>query len=55
MAAAAISPSVVKGVRPKIDPSWNPTILDIMEKCWAPQAANRPTVKQARYLVTAIF
>lgn len=54
MNAAAVTPAVVKGVRPPINGEWNPAICELLSKCWDPNPDNRLTIKEARYY-TIIF
>jgi hypothetical protein len=48
--AAAITPAVVSGKRPNVNPEWNSTLIDFMQKCWAPLPHDRYIVQDARYV-----
>ena len=47
--AAAISPAVVAGKRPALNPEWNSALLQFIKRCWAPLPSDRHSVVEARY------
>eukprot|EP00026_Physarum_polycephalum_P006170 Phypoly_transcript_06211.p1 GENE.Phypoly_transcript_06211~~Phypoly_transcript_06211.p1 ORF type:complete len:603 (-),score=87.25 Phypoly_transcript_06211:16-1776(-) len=52
---AAIAPKVVNGERPPIDGMWDKSIIELLNKCWAPVPDQRFSVKEARALVDGIY
>jgi hypothetical protein len=44
--AFAVQLQIVKGVRPRIDPRWPKSAIRMMEACWGPEPATRPSFEQ---------